>query len=1056
MEKKIKAQWYFYLRDKNNILKRSVVTTGIYIFIIFYIIFLVNACAIQEETPFKNTLLLFLGFSLLIIGIFISFNINPQNRVITFWFISENLFKIIVLSLMIIFFFLIPSVTFSSMVIAWHEVQITNLIRGLIFIIGCAFLPGSCLFNIFFPKSRIHKRFGVESFLIKLTLYPFLSLISLGVIVLIFDQFGLTKDLITFFLLIFLIFIFLLDIIIQKIRNQKIIRIIHQLTVSKNTFIILLISIGIIIFSIGINLDTKYLIPGDSWVGIAHANYIGLPELSLNESWVASWKYPLFWGYPTFALGVLSGLPFININVLLTPFLYLFVTTIYLFIKALLHGFKEKVIILSTILTITFSGLLNLTTISDVFEKGNISDLIFDGIITFRYKSFGIFLSLLGLALFFIISKDVIKIKDKRLLKSEQFKIMNLGAIFLIISFMTYMFPLLFGLIILFIYCLFIKNQKKYNILKSLTLFLCFFVIYFILFDILMNFYLSEIFIKKIFFFFEIDLLQSILVTFSYWQVVYSIFFFIILFCFIIQGIYFIYIRKRKRKGNIRFRGESLIAFFIYILFIIIFMMFFVIYIRSILNKEALNNINNQFIFYYLNVYIFPSIGLIGILGSCLLYFSYKKNRNLFLILNIWLIIVFIIASLPIFKIFLSDFPNIPTLEQAIRQISNTEYNNMIYWFTRTWFYAIPVISMLFVMGIMKFTEYLKKIRFFKRKIFLGSTLKNFSVSIFIFFSMTNLIVVGIYWQNHVYNVSDEEAQSIGWITNNIPDDSNILMGAEFDQHLVRTLDYGIYKLRYSIEEAYNEYFNGNTSWWLIPYNYDDNCAITMVDEFEGRENVLKIEDNNTNGNARVNFNFNIPKKRGTIQYYIYSTNPFNTLWVELTDRSIDGLHIWNGNFTYFNGSEYVKLQTCEKNKWYYIILEYECSDFDYHGLNQYEWRVTINGNVYRNLTMYRKNPELTFMEFTTDIKNSNWSVYLDIVHISWIGYFQMEDYFSKTPYIEDYIEKYKINYYIHTLSDTWYKRNIERDYLSIQNLIEQYFPIKKYEYGDFIVYQRN
>jgi len=1041
------------LRVKNKLLKRSLLTTGIYIFILFYLLFLVNTCAIQNDTPIKNTLILFLGFTLLIIGIFISFNINSDNHIFHFWFISENFFKVILVFLMIGSFLLIPSITFSSMLIEWEGVKIPNLIRAVIFVIGCAYLPGSCIFNIILPNSTIHKRFGVESFLIKITLYPFISFITLGIVVLVLDQIGLIKELITIILILFMISLFFLDLIIQKVRNQKILKIFKPSTISKNTFIILLVSIGIILFSSGIILDTKYLIPGDSWVGIAHANYIGLPEASLSKSWVASWRYPLFWGYPTFALSVLSGLPFININVLLTPFLYLFVTTVYLFMKALLHGYKEKVIILSTIITITFSGLLNLTTISDIFEKGNISDLIFDGIIIFRYKSFGIFLSFLGLALFFIISKDVIKIKDKQLLKSEQFKIMNLGAIFLIISFMTYMFPLLFGLIILFIYCLIIKNQKKYNILKNLSLFLCLVVIYFIIFDISMNFYLSEIFIKKIFFFFEIDLLQFILETFSYWQVVYSVLFFMILFSFIIQGIFFIYIRKRKRKRKIRFRGESLIAFCIYIFFTLVFTMFLVIYIRSILNEETLTNINNQFVFYYLNVYLFPSIGLIGILGSCLLYFSYKKSRNLFLILSIWIIIVFVIASLPIFEIFLSDFPNIPTLEQAIRQTSNTEYNNMIYWFTRTWFYAIPAISILFVIGIMKFTKYLKKIRFFRRKIFLGKILKNLSVSILVFFSISNLIIAGIYWQNLLYNVSDEEAQTIGWITNNIPDDSSILMDARFDEHLIRTLDYDVYKLMYTVEDAYKAYFGASNWWWFISYSYDSNCNISLLNEFEGHQNILKFEDQNHNGHLEVNFNFNDPQENGTIEYYIYSTKRFNRLWGEISDRSIDGLHIWNGSFSYYNGIKYIQLHPFIENSWYHIKIDFECTKGNYKGLNQYEWRATINNTLYDHLDMFINNNQMDALSFNTAVSDFGWQAYLDIINFSWYPNFQVESFMFNTTYFEEYLVKNNINYYIHTVEDSWYKRNVESAYLNINDLINNYFDQKKFEFEDYIVY---
>ena len=56
---------------------------------------------------------------------------------------------------------------------------------------------------------------------------------------------------------------------------------------------------------------------------------------------------------------------------------------------------------------------------------------------------------------------------------------------------------------------------------------------------------------------------------------------------------------------------------------------------------------------------------------------------------------------------------------------------------------------------------------------------------------------------------------------------------------------------------------------------------------------------------------------------------------------------------------------------------------------------------------------------------------------------------------MKEYLEKNNIIYYIHTSQDTWYKRNVERDYLKIEDLIKCYFTVKKYEYGDFTVYAK-
>jgi len=477
------------------------------------------------------------------------------------------------------------------------------------------------------------------------------------------------------------------------------------------------------------------------------------------------------------------------------------------------------------------------------------------------------------------------------------------------------------------------------------------------------------------------------------------------------------------------------------------------------LDKLSLLNLNNNFVFFYLNEYFFPRIGIIGISSIFLSYFCYKSDKNLFLILIIWIFSIFFISTILFSIVLLSHFPNIKSLTEIIREFSwgifPFSYNDMRHWFTRTWYYTIPAFSILMTIALKEIIKKLKHSRIFKKKIIIGNLTKNICISFFISLSFTNLMTAGLYWQNLSYNIKDEEAQVIGWVSENIPDHSRILIDAEIGQHLIRTLDYNIYDLMGTAERVYKLYTNNTTSLWQITYSYDQNCLINMVNEFDGKQNVLKLEDNSTSGNITLFFNFNLPQTHGTIEYLIYSTNAFKTLWGELSDRSIDGLHIWDGNFSYYDGNNYIRLHPIEDNKWYEIKLEFECSDGGYQGLNKYEWRVTINGNVYSNLKMFRENPELTSLEFNTGLSQSGWIVYLDIIDISWVENFRLEDYFSEASFLNNFILRSNI-YYIHTLLDTWYIRNFEREYFNIQDFIDYYFPTKIYEYGHLSVYKRN
>lgn len=104
---------------------------------------------------------------------------------------------------------------------------------------------------------------------------------------------------------------------------------------------------------------------------------------------------------------------------------------------------------------------------------------------------------------------------------------------------------------------------------------------------------------------------------------------------------------------------------------------------------------------------------------------------------------------------------------------------------------------------------------------------------------------------------------------------------------------------------------------------------------------------------------------------------------------------------------------------------------------------------------MFHQTSQLDCIEFTKSLGNSGWFVYLDIINFSWYPNFQVESFMFNTTYFEEYLVKNNINYYIHTVEDSWYKRNVESAYLNINDLINNYFDQKKFEFEEFIVYSR-
>lgn len=61
------------------------------------------------------------------------------------------------------------------------------------------------------------------------------------------------------------------------------------------------------------------MIPGDTYRGIVYANFIGQNNKDLFFKYGLS---KIYWGYVSFALSVLCGIFYVNVNAMLFPYLY--------------------------------------------------------------------------------------------------------------------------------------------------------------------------------------------------------------------------------------------------------------------------------------------------------------------------------------------------------------------------------------------------------------------------------------------------------------------------------------------------------------------------------------------------------------------------------------------------------------------------------------------------------------------------------------------------------------------------------------------------------------
>ncbi len=809
---------------KFNIPKNAFSFFYIFFFIIIFFSCIIILYVIPQGYALQISPILFIGFTFVIFGFFLFFLIDlktEDKHFIKFRFFSEGFLKIIIVILMGISLF-IPPIVYPFTVISWTEIQILNYIRGIVFVLGGAFLPGSSILNILFPGKMLSKKFRLESFLIKLTLSPLLSFLMIGTIVLILDSLGIIfKEIYMIVLFLFIILLIFLEFISQRLRNSKdtiFKRKIGLYHISKTTFIIILITIGVSVVSLGIHASTHYLITGDSWTALNPTIFIGdSVESTITQGKIS--RYPIFWCYVSYGLSVLNGLPFINTNAMMAPFCYLYVTSIYLLCKSILYNLKSRYAVLSTLIISMFSDLFLFFPSfnnNSIIEStvGSISVLIFSGQFFFYYKSFALYLVFTSIALFIFVFTKKRRKDTKNFNKKFDLKLLILAALLLTGSYMSYMIPLIPAMAFITIFFVFSKKRKKQN--HYLLFFLSFLLLFFFLYDIGTNLFNSFLFSDKFSDFIvwmtaSEDLNNLILNFLAY--LFFSIIFIIYFASYFLnqlrkKHIYSNYFQKNKmphnNSSNYRNRLKNaltnkknqkkiiliLLSCFILVIFLEIFNLFFKFYIFKFVFIEA------NYWLYSISIFldiIFLSLGLFGIGGMLFSVLCFEKNRRIFAILVVWVLFSLFYASLVHLSQILSSY----IFKTPPQNIETVFIKYMVFWFTRNWYYAIIPLSIFFAIGVIDLKKFIRKIKIrnfyflIKLKPRTKTAIKFSALTTIIIFSYTNIIIASMNWgrTGGEGTVSDREAQIIGYLPTLIPENSLILTEHKYSLfHGIKTM----------------------------------------------------------------------------------------------------------------------------------------------------------------------------------------------------------------------------------------------------------------------------
>ena len=934
--------------------------------------------------------------------------------------------------------FLISPVTFSEMIVDWSQISILNYIRGIIFLIGIAFVPGSCIYFILFPEDPLHQKFDVEPFFIKIIIYPVISFSFLGFITLILDAIGISRIHFPLLLLISILSLFLITIGISKHRDKpiKLLKPIH-ISISKYTAFILFLGFSVIIVAFGLHTHTLYLQENDGYRVIRDSAFIATDLGDLYKS------YGIYWAYISFGLHSLTGIPIININAMLFPFLYLFVCALYLLFKSFLQSKHTIYALLATIFAITFSSLFYL--FQDIPPHERISFFIFDGLFNFRYKSFSLILFLVSVSIFMISLKNHSNNQSNQSNNEKTILLVLLYSFFLFQSFIIYYIPAVCFIILFF--CVFLISKHKLVFFRTMIVLFVSFLFYLLIFDLCYDFYFSLTVINLLRYFqgFFIDLILIILnLPYPFNQFLFYLSFISIILS--ISGVYWLYNKyyyKIKRiKPIFAFNKKKLYYLAMGVILLLLILELMLNIIRTLRSLSSFT--------FFLDL-IFFNIGIIGIIALLSLKQVYKVNKEMMYILILWFLAIFSLALLG-FMINVISYPNLTPLEWP----EGMYHRWITYWFQRFWYYSIIPLSLFASVGVVYFIRDFKGIKLIKWRLRPNNRYITLIIcSFLVFFSLSNTILSGVAFQNQRSNIlNSEEAQITGWVSENVPPNSSLLVDRrQLDKYLglISATRTALMSNEDILDSANYKNYNYRASKFL-----NESCNLEYYNDFNLDSAIIEMNDNNSTGQVLIELVINLGIDYGSFTFLLKTSNSSKNWGLnasQLTNLNAFSLLMNNSQLFGLNKSSYYYITDIETNEWYNITINFECTNSSYLGLAKHKWSLTLNSSEYGPFCFSGDYTHLDQVKFFTSILDANWSVSLSQFNFSRDPEFKLEFLLFKNACLFEYLVTLNYQYLILSSIPTTHRLELEQ-YIDVENeLVCKLYKSQLYSYKTLTIY---
>ncbi|MBN1801152.1 MAG: hypothetical protein JW891_06565, partial [Candidatus Lokiarchaeota archaeon] len=365
--------------------------------------------------------------------------------------------------------------------------------------------------------------------------------------------------------------------------------------------------------------------------------------------------YPFFWGYISYGLSALSGLPLVNTNTLLVPYYLLYISSTFLLIKILLENYNKKIVLLSTIFTIILQGYQ--------FES------------FYLYKLFSF--SILNLCLFLFIAilkeknlDDMLSL-ERGATPSERSFLTSyfLIGFLLMISFLIYVFPLFVALAFILVYALVAGAERRPDYLKALTRILASAFVFYLLFDIVTELHVSEMILSQFGRFFQMSEIFKIVEILHFENIIYILFIFVIFLLLLIEKL-FLKISRRplqfkfKTKSSLKLKRTYLIVISVLMLIFVIDLVYRMVFFINLYNQILPYQISQQYDACFLFI---TSVLFIIILALFFLSFNTRKSNmrffKIYFIMLLSIIFLYILCIIYYFNSFISRFVNFNSLD---------------------------------------------------------------------------------------------------------------------------------------------------------------------------------------------------------------------------------------------------------------------------------------------------------------------------------------------------------------------------------------------------------